>query len=166
MSRSLSFEELRLLEELKTCQPANAATLAMRLGRHRPAVGRSLLKWAREGTVKLFKHGTYVLADYEEPSRAADSTPRSKLSGVYVLCCNGLYKIGQSENVNSRVDQLRTALPYEVEHILTIPSADPAVLEASLHARYAERRVRGEWFDLDVFDLDDLCALVSDHELS
>jgi hypothetical protein len=82
--------------------------------------------------------------------------PRTKASvagGVYLLHCNGLYKIGLGSDVKKRIKQLQTGTPFEITHIHTVPTATPDVLEAELHARFAHKRVRGEWFALDAGDV-------------
>lgn len=44
-------------------------------------------------------------------------------------------------------------LPVELFVVATIASEDAYWLERVLHAHYADKRVRGEWFRLDDFDL-------------
>ncbi len=77
----------------------------------------------------------------------------NQTSGVYILQCKNNYKIGVGRDVGIRVKQIQTASPFDVEHILTIPTPDPYPLESYLHKLFANKRVRGEWFALTDEDL-------------
>lgn len=76
---------------------------------------------------------------------------------VYVLHAGDRYKIGMTSNLRKRIGQLQTGTPHPIEIVTIIPAARPAELEAELHARYAAKRVHGEWFALDG---DDVAALL------
>ena len=56
----------------------------------------------------------------------------------------GLIKIGTSSNVSKRIAALQTASPDALTVLGCIPG--DCEIERSLHARFAEERVRGEWF--------------------
>ena len=88
-----------------------------------------------------------VLSDGQSPARGAGY--------VYVLRAeNGLFKIGRSRNPMQRVQELSgTTGPVEIELILSHYVADCAKSERELHAAFTDKRARGEWFALDVFDL-------------
>ncbi|MFT5430186.1 MAG: hypothetical protein ACI9OJ_000859 [Myxococcota bacterium] len=58
---------------------------------------------------------------------------------------NGLMKIGRSKTPGARERTLQSEVP-EIEMRFAIPAEVTA--ESRLHADYAHRRVRGEWFDL------------------
>lgn len=73
--------------------------------------------------------------------------------GVYLLQCGEFYKIGVGDNVAQRVKQIQTATPYQVLHLLTLPSKRPYLLEHAMHTRFASKRVRGEWFALTDSDV-------------
>lgn len=69
---------------------------------------------------------------------------------------NGYYKIGSSNRPTVRE---RTLCSQEPDiRLLAAVEANPS-LEHELHRRYAERRIRGEWFNLDYGDL---CGLKDD----
>jgi len=73
---------------------------------------------------------------------------------VYLLLAdNGLYKIGWAANVDNRILQLEPKLPYDLELIHSIKTDRPRTLERELHGKFADKRVRGEWFKLDTEDV-------------
>ncbi len=69
---------------------------------------------------------------------------------------SGPVKIGKTNDVNKRLRALQTAHAdtLHVRHVLNDVSA---VMETRLHERFAEHRIRGEWFKPDVIQaiLDD-----------
>src|SRR5262245_21221533 len=72
-----------------------------------------------------------------------------KVGWVYLIHARETpyYKIGASRDVEHRLHNLQSASPFalEVEH--AVASSQPGRLEAALHAAFASRRVRGEWFE-------------------
>lgn len=65
----------------------------------------------------------------------------------------GEYKLGRTNLVDRRVSELGATLPVELELVHEIKSDDPAGVEAYWHARFADRRMRGEWFKLSAADV-------------
>ncbi len=93
---------------------------------------------------------------------------------VYVIFnpLNGLYKIGQTEDIDKRYKQLRTQTGIELEVMMAFMldkeidiSAD--VLEKKiLHEYFKRKRVIGEWFKLSLRDLYEISVIGMDfHEL-
>jgi len=73
---------------------------------------------------------------------------------VYLIKSDeNLYKIGYSKNVNKRLKQLKTANPNNLQIVETYKSAFPRKLENYLHNIFKHKRVSGEWFDLDISDI-------------
>lgn len=68
--------------------------------------------------------------------------------GVYVVESQGRYKIGMSTNVRSRISSLQTSNPYPITIVRVFWADNPEQLERQLHARFARRRLVGEWFAL------------------
>jgi hypothetical protein len=68
---------------------------------------------------------------------------------VYLIkSTSGHYKIGRTKSPKDRMATFGTKLPFEVEYEHLIECNDMYEIESELHARYASRRVNGEWFDL------------------
>lgn len=84
-----------------------------------------------------------------------EAIQRSKNYGfVYLIQSpTGSYKIGRTRNPDNRMKTFSVKLPFEVDYICTIESADMYALERQLHKKYASKRINGEWFDLDPEDV-------------
>lgn len=68
-------------------------------------------------------------------------------------------KIGITERRLTRFPAIQGALPYELEVLALVRTDDP-LLERRLHKRFADQRLRGEWFDRSpelMMVIDDLC---------
>lgn len=78
----------------------------------------------------------------------------SKKGFIYVLKCGPHYKIGLSQNIDKRIEQLSVTPPFDVELIHTIETDDMYNLESFLHDRFSEKRKNGEWFELDKADIE------------
>ena len=65
------------------------------------------------------------------------------------------YKIGLSIDPNFRLKTFNAIkLPFAIELVCTIQTTSMRELERHLHQRFADQRVRGEWFDLDDADVE------------
>ena len=64
----------------------------------------------------------------------------------------GLHKIGLSSDVEFRRVSLQKKHKISIAFIDSIPSDDMGLDETLLHMHYADRRVKGEWFDLAGLD--------------
>lgn len=71
---------------------------------------------------------------------------RQKQGYVYFLRAGSTVKIGFSRNLRGRLDKLRNGNSFPV-FICKFVKGDRRT-EKSFHTRFAEYRVRGEWFDL------------------
>lgn len=66
----------------------------------------------------------------------------------------GMYKIGLSTNTEGRMSGLSTGLPYELTLIHTIKCRDRFKIEKFFHEKFADRRIKGEWFALNPEDIE------------
>jgi hypothetical protein len=64
------------------------------------------------------------------------------------------YKIGKTNLVERRRDQLSIQLPEDLQLIHVIRTDDPNGIERYWHARFADKRSKGEWFRLTRVDID------------
>jgi hypothetical protein len=72
------------------------------------------------------------------------------------------FKIGYTtQDPNKRLSNLQTANPMELVLYKTVPCNDPIRLEKHLHACFAEHRLRGEWFDLESKDVDNIVEFLN-----
>lgn len=72
---------------------------------------------------------------------------------LYIIECQGYYKIGVATDIESRLAQLSTGNPFplKVSVLYKFDNAEP--VERALHQCYKESRQRGEWFKLSYDDL-------------
>ena len=115
----------------------------------REAIDKRLLELSNqsEGAVRD------LLNRVRESGLTRKSPDRSK-GVVYILRAdNGLVKIGITINIARRLATLNTQLPYDLVPILFIDCNDCPALEQELHKKFANVRVRGEWFNLSASDI-------------
>lgn len=85
---------------------------------------------------------------------------KPKKGYVYLLQSpTSAYKIGSTSNPADRIRTFGIQLPFEVEFIALIPTADMQTLERRLHNKYALKRINGEWFWLSAEDVECIKAL-------
>lgn len=107
-----------------------------------------------------------------ESTRLLDRTKaiaRTRASAyVYVIGREeGPVKVGISSSPNSRLSQIQTACPFKVSllHAEAMLDRNHALRhEADFHAVYAEKRLVGEWFDLEADYAIELIETGLEHE--
>lgn len=77
---------------------------------------------------------------------------------------NGLYKIGKSKHLSTRMSVFAVSFPMKWELYYSFLSNDYTVAEKTLHMNFAEKRQIGEWFSLDQRDVNSIMA-IKDFEL-
>lgn len=73
---------------------------------------------------------------------------------VYIIECQGLYKIGKTNDLKWRIGQLQGANPLDIRVAHVIYTEKHSLVELALHSIFADNRVRGEWFQLSQNDLE------------
>ncbi|MCR4338789.1 MAG: GIY-YIG nuclease family protein [Gemmatimonadaceae bacterium] len=88
-----------------------------------------------------------------------EDDPR-ELGSVYFIWSPETHeiKIGRSLRPDARLRHLQSAHPHELKLLRTVPGGP--IVERVFHAKYAEQRLHGEWFDDSI--IDDLLSLLSD----
>jgi hypothetical protein len=82
-----------------------------------------------------------------------EGTPPSqgKATGVYIFSIwemPGYYKIGVSKDVQRRLADYNTAMPFTVVLEYWVEYSNYRFVEKLLHKRFRNRRIKGEWFML------------------
>jgi len=70
---------------------------------------------------------------------------------IYLAKAGDFYKVGTSSNPAKRVAEIQTCCPLEVRLIGEWRGEYEE--EAQIHAMIVDKRVRGEWYDLDAEDV-------------
>lgn len=74
---------------------------------------------------------------------------------------NGLYKIGLTSDLKTRIRAIQNGNLLKVELVHTITTKDMLRAEKTLHARFAKQRSKREWFALTLQDVDDIKSIAS-----
>lgn len=84
--------------------------------------------------------------------------PMRKLPMVYVLATDRFefVKIGKSSNFKSRLSNIQSGCPHDLQLWQCIRTPKPSEIESHLHVMFEAKRARGEWFCLNDEELDAL----------
>lgn len=72
---------------------------------------------------------------------------------------HGQCKIGMTKNLDQRMTLFGIKLPFKFDLVHSIKSDDIVGLEKSLHTKYADKRLNGEWFDLTDQDVSEIRSM-------
>lgn len=80
------------------------------------------------------------------------------ITNVYVLQCEfgGAVKIGKADDVESRINVIQKCCPYKLQLLYCFKDVQ-GKFEFSLHSKFKQHRLHGEWFSSEV--LPDIQAL-------
>ena len=73
----------------------------------------------------------------------------------------GAVKIGKANNVKKRLEELQIGNPVKLNLLLKIEYESEKQAydaELSLHRLFAKKRIRGEWYKLELYDLPRISA--------
>lgn len=108
------------------------------------ALTNTVLRWCEEG-------GGYhdVIALLPTSATQEPDEPRGKREGwVYLISSGNHFKIGRSDEIERRINEIRPRLPEAANVVHVIRTDDPVGIEDYWHRRFADRRANGEWFKL------------------
>lgn len=97
-----------------------------------------------------------IEASVVAPTEGEDGSPDQPSSGYVYLLRHGSrreYKIGRTNNPMRREGEIDLELPQILDPIHVIETDDPAGIETYWHRRFAEKRLKGEWFALTAADV-------------
>lgn|SRR3990167_4969881 len=85
---------------------------------------------------------------------ATEDTKAISYGFVYLIRGHvGEYKIGHTNLVDRRVSELGATFPVEQKLTHHFKTDDPAGVEAYWHNRFSNKRMKGEWFNLNAADV-------------
>lgn len=106
----------------------------------------------------IIKFADDLASNTRPPKPEPEPKPKKKAEKpgfVYLLKSDkGHYKIGRTVNPESRSKTFGIQLPFDVTFECLIETQNMFALEAELHARFADKRTTGEWFDLTPEDVE------------
>ena len=82
---------------------------------------------------------------------------------IYILKMNSekpLYKIGVSRNAHKRLKQINPKMPYTLKLSFSVKVNNMYNVEKILHNIFAEKRMEGEWFELNDNELNSIIYLL------
>lgn len=122
-----------------------------------------------EGPIQAFenfeKHAPAQIEFERIRARARQEAERQRLTGdrfqplalssgfIYILQMGQVYKIGKTRNLDQRVRNLAIQLPERADLIHSIRSDDIDTTERYLHRVFQRRRLNGEWFRLELLEI-------------
>lgn len=84
---------------------------------------------------------------------------------VYLVTANeyeGIYKLGITSNITTRLASLQTSHPYKLYAYRCYVCDNPPSIEMSLHIFFKKKRLEGEWFKFTEMDIKYLDEAMSD----
>jgi hypothetical protein len=78
---------------------------------------------------------------------------------LYLIECQGYFKIGVAYDVQRRLAELATGNPFELNVRAVYGYNNAQVVEAALHQKFSAGWKRGEWFSMNDQDLQDFHML-------
>lgn len=93
------------------------------------------------------------IIDRTDKEGVIDDTDSRITGEVYLFKSGKYYKIGKTNDTVRRGSELKIQLPEKIDMIHSIKTDDPSGIEAYWHKRFDNKRLNGEWFDLNLADI-------------
>jgi len=72
-----------------------------------------------------------------------------KYPEIYIIKCQKYYKIGKSYDAYQRMKNIELSSPFKLEMVYHAEVNDAHKLEKKIHRKFRNKRVKGEWFELN-----------------
>lgn len=119
--------------------------------------------YRRQLDTVILKFAEYVAALPERIKVQQIEVMRACTNHGYVYLVQsptGSYKIGRTKDPDNRMKTFSVKLPFEVDYVCLLETADMYALERDLHRKFASKRINGEWFMLAPADVAHIKELV------
>lgn len=63
-------------------------------------------------------------------------------------------KIGYTNNLTRRIKEIQIGCPYKLNLIFFLQTKDYKLIEKSLHNKFKQDKIRGEWFNINIKEID------------
>ncbi|MGD0545157.1 MAG: GIY-YIG nuclease family protein [Candidatus Acidiferrales bacterium] len=107
----------------------------------------------RKGYEDVLALCSATIPDEKVPDLENEAESRADIGFVYLMKSGRFYKIGRSNAAGRREYEIGIQLPETLRTIHTIRTDDPTGIEEYWHKRFAAKRKKGEWFDLDAANI-------------
>lgn len=114
---------------------------------------------------EAYVRGQQIVYSHEEKLykeiKREESKKRKPMRGfIYLIRLeNGLYKIGKTKNMKSRMNAFSVTFPMAWELIYKFETEDYSNAEISLHKMFYDKRKVGEWFELTNEDVEYITSI-------
>ena len=112
------------------------------------------------------KNEDRYIENFNAHSEKKPKIKKAKEGHIYIVFCNRskLYKIGMTcTNPTERFKQLKISNP-DIQQHSTFKTDDVVSTESWLHYVYSDKRVSGEWFELNESDLERIKEILTTEE--
>ncbi len=117
--------------------------------------GVQFRKWATQQIKEALLQSYHQTLELFRLLLVEPAAPNQNKAGfIYLIrSVSGHYKIGCTKDPNRRLQMFSVKLPFEIEFIHLIATANMFKLERKLHIEFQNKRMNGEWFALDEIDV-------------
>ena len=113
---------------------------------------KSIIEYSKTKDYKDIIELCEPLLEEDKQNFLADASTQN-LGEVYLFKSGKYYKIGKTNDTVRRGSELKIQLPENLDLIHSIKTDDPSGVETYWHKRFEDKRMNGEWFDLNSSDI-------------
>jgi hypothetical protein len=108
------------------------------------------------------KHKIIVNENFSTLPKFSDSFTRINTGYIYLISSGKYFKIGKTKYISKRFQAFKTIIPNEWNIVHSYKTKNIDEEEKRLHSMFKHKRVIGEWFNLNVSNIEYICSLKDD----